>query len=139
MSTLSIGQITDAIRKNGLPKETNGAYIVPVKDSHRYGGDQLSGSNWWSLDKNKLKSACALGQAGINLQMSPSIIHAMLGYVAVPEKVREDASRKLNYDLLGSTDLGHLITRLNDRTDMTLSEIADWVDANFDRDFLVRF
>lgn len=139
MSDLILGQITDAIRKNGLPKATNGAYIVPALDSRAYGGDTGStGSTLWRRNKNELKSACALGQAGINLSVSPVTIHSRLGRISVPLSVRKDAEIKLGFHISPASDLGYLITQLNDHTEMTLSEIADWVDANFDREYVLQ-
>jgi hypothetical protein len=80
---ITIGDVFDAMEKDGYPKLTNGDYINITDD-----GEIL---------------ACAYGQAGINLGISPRFLHGKL----------------TAYD-----DIYHHVIADNDRSDLSVSEIA---------------
>lgn len=102
MRTVTITEVSKAIRKNGLSKR-KGSY----------------GSAY-------IGYACAIGQAGINLKVEPIELHDSLNKIQIHNfkpVLLEDG-----YGIGTSSALGDAITRLNDHSNMTFQEIADWLD-----------
>ena len=116
MKTFTVQEVIDAIRKDGWKK----AYGAYWKDSN---GDYLGDEDFdfETIDRSNIDSACALGQAALNLDVNPIYLETALN--SIPIKLS-------GYEY--ETSLGVDITRLNDNTrneDLTLPQIADNLEA----------
>lgn len=98
MRKVKIGTIIKAIRKNGLPK-SRGSY---------YRRDPENG--------NKIISACAIGQAAINLRVSAPDLDGGLCSVFNPTNFLSLRSR---------------IVKLNDNSNYSFQEMADILEEEF--------
>lgn len=109
MITITFSQLLDAIEKNGLPVYRGGTFFngTPKPHSNSY---EISSRNVPN-GLETIESACALGQAGINLGATPYFNWKNEG-----EYVDDVA--------VTSGKIFDEIISLNDSTEMTLSEIA---------------
>lgn len=95
MRKVKVGTVIKAIRKNGLPK-SKGSY---------YGRDS----------QNKIISACAIGQAAINLRLSAPGLDGALSIVFTPTYL----------------SLRSRIVKLNDDSNRSFKEMADILEEEF--------
>lgn len=91
----TVSVVANAIRKNGY-KQAFGVYVE--RDSY-----------------NKVKSACALGQAGLNLGIEGERLYRALQSIKSPT----------------GNQLGTWITLLNDDDRLTLDQIADAIERDW--------
>lgn len=91
MKTVTLRQVLEAIQKNGLPKIQKQYFMYNDTDG-------------------KANGACAIGQAAINLNVSPASLR------------REFADLVIGDDY---TDIMAQIVYDNDNTDMTFEELAN--------------
>lgn len=99
--TIKLSEIAEAIRKNGL-KQTHGAYFRM--------GDKKSFS---TLNPNVAVYACALGQAGANLNVEPNeLLHEL----------------NVKGPVINGHQLGYRITSWNDELKYKFPTIAGRLD-----------
>ncbi len=104
MRTVTVADIIEAIRQNGLPKyHGNFYYFNGASRSYRYSSAQV-------------EAACALGQAAINLNVAANQLWQGLNDLNI-------------FIDLETKALGHYIAHLNDDTELTLQQIADRLDS----------
>jgi hypothetical protein len=108
MRYITVKQLLDAVRKNGLPKIT-GKLLIYGYEVGRVGG-------------YKPIAGCAMGQAALNLN--------------VPAKELEIAFSRLS--LSNGLNITGKIEHLNDSTDKSLEEIANMLEEEFDESTLNR-
>lgn len=106
---ITLRQIAQAIRQNGIKQARNGAYINLESQNGSF-TDHM-GSLFFSREENEIASACAMGQAGINLQINPEKIHFAL-------------DERFDY-------LGQNIMTMNDEEEMSFEEIATYIETEY--------
>jgi hypothetical protein len=102
---ITVRDVAEAIRKNGLPKTTNNFY------EYESGGVRYKRTKL--LVGEKPVAACALGQAGLNLDVDAEELYDKLNLL------RSDDTTTRSYLFLGDE-----IAKANDDGD-SLDEIAD--------------
>ena len=105
---ITLRQIARAIRQNGIKQARNGAYI----NLESTNGSLLRDAGARLFDRgDQITSACAMGQAGINLETNPENIHLAL----------DD-----RFDFLGQAIMG-----MNDEEGMSFEDIANYIETAY--------
>lgn len=104
--TFTLGDVLDAIEKNGLPQSRGYFFRESVDEDLGFGIEEkgIDSPSFLSHYRGKIKSACAIGQAAVNLGIYP--------------KINTNDDTQL-YEILSS------IMIMNDTDNYTFKEIAD--------------
>lgn len=112
--TFTVSQLTESIRKNGIPQTKmswwKGHNGVSVSSSGKFDGLGQETEAIYTVG-----SACAMGQAAVNLGVDYGSLDYQLGRLRLGDGL----------------SLGGIITRLNDVDSYTYQQIADYIEKNY--------
>jgi hypothetical protein len=124
---ITVQELADAIRKNGFEQTFSGSWIVP-KDGEKHHPVEF-GANLFDIPPEDVDSACAIGQAALNLKVRPNAIASAIdnaGGSREEDWYRDYVEKHGSLEFRSTT-----IIQMNDDQHKSCAEIADHIEANW--------